>query len=69
MQAKMKTMMEKMDKDRAMVKEHVAALETAVSAEKPDSKQVTDHANALLKQLGIMSRGSNKPAKTLMKKM
>ena len=70
MQSKMKTMMEKMDKDRTMVKEHVAALETAVSAEKPDSKQVAAHANALLKQLGMMSiMGSNKPAKTPMKKM
>ncbi|HKZ77484.1 MAG TPA: hypothetical protein VJ124_04110 [Pyrinomonadaceae bacterium] len=64
MQSKMKTMMEKMDKDRAMVKDHVAALETAVNAEKPDSKQVAAHANALLKQLGMMtSMGSDKPAK------
>ena len=70
MQSKMKTMMEKMDKDRAMVKDHVAALETAVNAEKPDSKQVAAHANALLKQLGMMSSmGSHKPAKTPMKKM
>jgi hypothetical protein len=68
MQAKMKAMMEKMDKDRTMVKDQVAALETDVSAEKPDSKQVAAHANALLKQLGMMSSmGSNKPAKTTMK--
>ena len=66
MQSKVKPMMEKMDKDRTMVKEHVAALETAVSAEKPDSKQVAAHANALLKQLGMMSMGSNKPAKKKM---
>ena len=70
MQSKMKPMMEKMDKDRTMVKDHVAALETAVSGEKPDSKQVAAHANALLKKLGMMSSmRSNKPAKTPMKKM
>ena len=68
MQSKMKTMMEKMDKDRTMVKEHVAALETAVSADKPDAKQVAAHADALLKQLQMMSSMSNKPAeKTPMK--
>jgi hypothetical protein len=70
MQSKMKTMMEKMDKTRTMVKDQVAALETDVSADKPDSKQVAAHANALLKQLGMMtSMGSDKPAskKTPMK--
>ncbi|HKP38900.1 MAG TPA: hypothetical protein VJT71_18725 [Pyrinomonadaceae bacterium] len=55
-QSKMKTMMEKMDKDRTMVKDQVAALETDVSADKPDSKQVAAHANALLKHLGMMSK-------------
>ena len=64
MQANMKTMMEKMDKDRTMVKDQVAALETDVQVDKPDSKQVAAHANALLKQLGMMtSMGSDKPAK------
>lgn len=63
MQTNMKTMMEKMEKDRTMVKDHVAALETAVQVDKPDSKQVASHANALLKQLGMMSRmGTVKPA-------
>ena len=69
MQSKMKTMMEKMDKDRTMVKEHVAALETAVSADKPDAKQVAAHADALLKQLQMMSDMSNKPAKKTPAKM
>jgi hypothetical protein len=69
MQSKMKTMMEKMDKDRTMVKEHVAALETAVSADKPDAKQVAAHADTLLKQLQMMSSTSNKPAKKTPAKM
>jgi polyhydroxyalkanoate synthesis regulator phasin len=65
MQASMKTMMEKMDKDREMLKDQVAVLETDVQAEKPDSKQVAAHANALLKQLGMMSqmRGATKAGK------
>ena len=56
MQSKMKTMMEKMDKDRSMVKDQVAALELDVQADKPDSKQVAAHSNALLKKLGMMSK-------------
>lgn len=64
MQMNMKTMMEKMDKDRTMVKDQVAALETDVQVDKPDSKQVAAHANTLLKQLGMMmSMSSDKPAK------
>lgn len=63
MQTNMKTMMEKMDKDRTMVKDQVAALETDVQVDKPDSKQVASHANALLKQLAMMTRmGGDKPA-------
>ena len=54
MKAKMKMMMEKMDKSQATVKEHVAALETAVQAEQPNSKQVVMHTNALLKQFEMM---------------
>jgi len=34
----------------------MSALETDVQADKPDSKQVTTHANALLKQLGMMAK-------------
>lgn len=67
MQSKMKTMMEKMDNHRTMVKNQVAALETDVSADKPDSKQVAAHADALLKQLRMSGMGNDKPAKTPMK--
>jgi len=56
MQSKMQMMMEKMDQDRAMLKDQVSALETDVQADKPDSAQVTTHANALLKHLGMMSK-------------
>jgi hypothetical protein len=63
MQSKMKLMMEKMDKDRSMVKDQVSALETDVQADKPDSVQVTAHANALLKHFAMMSKmhGGSKP--------
>lgn len=53
-----------------MVKDQVAALETDVQVDKPDSKQVASHANALLKQLGMMTTmGNDKPVskKTPMK--
>jgi len=56
MKSKMQMMMEKMEKNGAMVKDQVSALETDVQADKPDSKQVTTHANALLKQLGMMAK-------------
>jgi MbeD/MobD like len=68
MQSKMQTMMEKMDKDRAMLKDQVSTLETDVQADKPDSAQVTAHANALLKHLGMMSlmhTGNNAPKKKM----
>jgi len=68
MQSKMKAMMEKMDKDRTMLKDQVTALETDVSADKPDAKQVAAHADSLLKHLHMMSSMSSKPAtKTPMK--
>jgi hypothetical protein len=56
MQAKMKMMMEKMDKERSMVKDQVGALEADVQADKPDSKQVAAHADALLKHFGMMAK-------------
>ena len=56
MKAKMKMMMDKMDKGQATTKEHVMALETAVQSDQPDSKQVAMHANALLKHFGMMSK-------------
>ncbi len=73
MQSKMQMMMEKMAKDRSMVKDQVSALETDVQADKPDSKQVAAHTNALLKHLGMMSKmhGGSKAGKKMgmMKKM
>jgi hypothetical protein len=68
MQSKMKMMMEKMDKDRSMVKDQVSALETDVQADKPDSKQVAAHANALLKHFGMMAKmhGGSKTGKKKM---
>lgn len=68
MKAKMKTMMEKMDKDQAMTKEHVVELETAVQADQPDSKQVAMHTKALLKHFGMMSK-MHGGAKAVRKKM
>lgn len=56
MKSKMQMMMEKMDKDRSVVKDQVSALELDVQAEKPDSKQVAAHANALLKHFGMMAK-------------
>ena len=71
MKSKMQMMMEKMDKDRSMVKDQVSALETDVQANEPDSKQVAAHANALLKHFGMMSKmhgGSKAGKKMAMKK-
>ena len=56
MKAKMQMMMEKMGKERAMVKDQVSALETDVQAVTPDSKQVAAHSNALLKHFGMISK-------------
>lgn len=68
MKSKMQMMMEKMDKDRSMLKDQVSALETDVQADKPDSKQVAAHANALLKHFGMMSNmhGGSKVGKKKM---
>ena len=56
MKAKMKMMMDKMEKGQATTKEHIIALETAVQSDQPDSKKVAMHANALLKHFGMMSK-------------
>src|SRR6266498_3344427 len=67
MKSKMQMMMEKMDKDRSMVKDQVTALETDVLADTPNSKQVAAHANALLKHLGMMANmhGGSKAGKKM----
>jgi len=73
MQAKMKMMMEKMEKDGAEMKNQIIALEANVQADKPDSAEITKHANALLKHLGMMLKmhGPGKAAHKMpmMKKM
>jgi hypothetical protein len=71
MKSKMQMMMEKMDKDRAKLKDQVSALETDVQADKPDSKQVTADSNALIKHLGMMSKmnGGSKKKMAMKKKM
>ncbi len=72
MKSKMQMTMEMMDKERSMVKDQVNALEADVQADKPDSKQVAAHANALLKHFGMMSKmhgGSKAGKKMVMKKM
>jgi flagellar biosynthesis chaperone FliJ len=68
MKSKMQMMMEKMDKDRAQLKDQVSALETDVQADPANSRQVTVHTNALLKQLGMMLKmdGGNKSGKKKM---
>ena len=68
MKSKMQMMMEKMDKAASKLKDQVSALETDVQADKPDSAQVTAHANALLKHLGMMSKmaGGSKAGKKKM---
>ena len=68
MKSKMQMMMEKMDKDRAKLKDQISALETDVQTDPPNSQQVTAHTNALLKQLGMMSmmHGGSKAGKKKM---
>ena len=56
MKSKMQMMMEKMGKERAMVKDQVIALETDVQSNTPNSKQVAAHTNALLKHFAMMSQ-------------
>jgi len=67
MKTKMQMMMEKMGKERSMVKDQVSALETDVLADTPDSKQVAAHSNALLKHFGMMSKmhSGRKPNKKM----
>jgi hypothetical protein len=65
MKSKMQMMMEKMDKDRAKLKDQVGALETDLQANTPDSAQVAAHTNALLKQLGMMSKMGSKAGKKM----
>lgn len=64
MQSKMQMMMEKMDKDRAMLKDQVSALETDVQSDKPDASKLGSHANALVNHLTMMMNMHGKKALT-----
>ncbi len=66
MKEKMQMMMEKMDKNRAMVKDHVAALETAARTDKPEAKQIAMHANDLVKHFAMMKMAGKKNMKMKM---
>jgi hypothetical protein len=71
MKSKMQMMMEKMDKDRAKLKDQVSTLETDVQRQTPDSSQVTADTDSLLKNLAMMSKmggGSKAKKKMGMKK-
>lgn len=72
MKSKMQMMMDKMEKDRATLKNQVSALETDVQGT-PDNKQVLADTDALLKHLGMMSKmhggGQAAKKKMEMKKM
>ena len=54
MREKMKPMMEKMQADQALVKEHILALEKALQAGAPDAREVEKHASELVAQLEKM---------------
>lgn len=51
MREKMMPMMEKMQAEKAAVKEHILALEKALQADVPDAREVEKHAAALVSQL------------------
>lgn len=52
MREKMKPMMEKMDKNKTALNEHIAALERLLEAEKPNLKEIGTHAEAISSQFG-----------------
>ena len=56
----MKPMMEKMKADKAIVKEHILALEKALQADAPDAMEVNKHATALVLQLEKMDMSDKK---------
>ena len=51
---KMKPMMDKMEADKAEIKSHVQALDTALQAASPDAAAVNTHAAALLEKVEKM---------------
>ncbi len=60
MMEKMKPMMEKMQAEKAAMKEHILALEKALQANAPDAKELEKHAAALVEQLEKMKMPDKK---------
>ena len=60
MMTMMKPMMEKMQADNAVVKEHILALEKALQMDMPDAMEVNKHAAALVMQLEKMDKSDKK---------
>lgn len=52
MREKMKPMMEKMDKNKTALNEHIAALEKILESEKPNLTEIGKHAEAISSQFG-----------------
>ena len=60
MKPMMEKMMEKMQAEKAVVKEHILALEKALLADAPDAREVERHAAALVSQLEKMDMSDKK---------
>lgn len=58
--AMMKPMMEKMQAQQALVKEHILELEKALQMVAPDAREVEKHAAALVSQLEKMDKSGKK---------
>lgn len=69
MREKMKPMMEKMQAEKAAMKEHIAALEKALQADAPDAREVEKHAAAIVEQIEKMKMPDKKMDMKDMKKM
>lgn len=69
MREKMKPMMEKMQTEKAAVKEHITALEKALQATTPDASEVEKHAGALVEQMEKMKMPDKKMNMSDKKKM
>lgn len=56
----MKPMMEKMQAEKAIVKEHFLALEKALQMDMPDASEIGKHATALVSQIEKMDKSDKK---------
>lgn len=64
MRERMKPMMEKMQADKASMKEHIAALEKALQSATPDAGEVEKHAAAIVEQIE-KKKGMKMPGKKM----